>query len=174
MKKLLALLLVLGMASMANAAVSLMVSQGEGLDRAEYTEAVSSQINLYPTDTIWIGVGSDGSAGGYDGGVYIVSGAGSWTGNVATYDSGMPYQYGPFPYAGGYAFYNSTPATVGPTPGADFGIEFHFDAQPDTVVIELRNLAGGLEDTLEIHQIPEPVTLSLLGLGGLALLRRRR
>jgi len=31
-----------------------------------------------------------------------------------------------------------------------------------------------LLDSLTIHQIPEPITLALLGLGGLMLLRRRR
>ena len=33
---------------------------------------------------------------------------------------------------------------------------------------------GTVLHTLNIHQIPEPMTMSLLGLGGLALLRRRR
>jgi hypothetical protein len=32
---------------------------------------------------------------------------------------------------------------------------------------------GVIEDTLTIHQIPEPTTIALLGLGGL-LLRRRK
>ena len=33
---------------------------------------------------------------------------------------------------------------------------------------------GTVLDTLIIHQIPEPMTMALLGLGGLALIRRRR
>jgi len=33
---------------------------------------------------------------------------------------------------------------------------------------------GTVLDTIIVHQIPEPMTMSLLGLGGLALLRRRR
>ncbi len=33
---------------------------------------------------------------------------------------------------------------------------------------------GTVMDSIVIHQIPEPMTMSLLGLGGLALLRRRR
>ena len=34
--------------------------------------------------------------------------------------------------------------------------------------------AGEVLDTIMVRQIPEPMTMSLLGLGGLALLRRRR
>jgi hypothetical protein len=33
---------------------------------------------------------------------------------------------------------------------------------------------GAILDTVTIHQTPEPMTIGLLGLGGLALLRRRR
>jgi len=33
---------------------------------------------------------------------------------------------------------------------------------------------GTVMDSIIVHQIPEPMTMSLLGLGGLALLRRRR
>jgi hypothetical protein len=33
---------------------------------------------------------------------------------------------------------------------------------------------GTLLDTLTIHQVPEPTTLALLGLGGLLALRRRK
>ena len=44
---------------------------------------------------------------------------------------------------------------------------------PDTM--DLSTIpAGTILDTLIIHQIPEPMTMALLGLGGLALIRRRR
>jgi hypothetical protein len=33
---------------------------------------------------------------------------------------------------------------------------------------------GTIIDSITVHQVPEPMTMSLLGLGGLALLRRRR
>jgi hypothetical protein len=33
---------------------------------------------------------------------------------------------------------------------------------------------GAIGDSITIHQIPEPMTMTLIGLGGLALLRRRR
>jgi hypothetical protein len=56
------------------------------------------------------------------------------------------------------------------------GIEFHC-ADEGEVILELwtAGTAGPevLLDTQVIHQIPEPITLTLLGLGGL-LLRRRR
>jgi len=41
---------------------------------------------------------------------------------------------------------------------------------PTVTVVE----AGTVLDSILIHQIPEPMTLSLLAMGGLALLRRRR
>jgi hypothetical protein len=66
-----------------------------------------------------------------------------------------------------------------------WGFAIHCDGEGD-VIVDLTQGAGttgtaggdsyGDADygDLTIHQVPEPVTLSLLGLGGLALIRRRR
>jgi len=50
-------------------------------------------------------------------------------------------------------------------------IDFHCDG-PGDVTLALVNDDGIVIDTQVIHQIPEPLTLALLGLGGLFLKRR--
>jgi len=54
------------------------------------------------------------------------------------------------------------------------GIKLHCERYPGDVTVSL--LDGATADRLDqlvIHQIPEPITLSLLGLGGLFLRRRK-
>jgi len=96
------------------------------------------------------------------------------------------------PWAGGYipvVMFNSYPILMQ-------GLMFHCD-EPTDVTISLVAAGQGITrleydayknvigqtviyapgqvlDTILVHQIPEPMTMSLLGLGGLALLRRRR
>jgi hypothetical protein len=50
-------------------------------------------------------------------------------------------------------------------------IRFHCDG-PYDVTIALVDDDGNIQDTQVIHQVPEPMTLMLLGLGGLFLKRR--
>ena len=52
-------------------------------------------------------------------------------------------------------------------------IAFHCEG-PGEVLLTLLNENFELMDTQLIHQIPEPMTMALLGLGGLALIRRRK
>jgi hypothetical protein len=57
-------------------------------------------------------------------------------------------------------------------------ITFHCDGYdplhiPTDVTLSLFDIEGNLLDTQVIHQIPEPITIALLGLGGLFLRRRK-
>jgi hypothetical protein len=175
MKKLLALLLVLGLASMANAAISLSTSpMGEA---GSFVPAVSSEIVLMTSDTIWIGVDWDGMPGGVDTSTIILEGPASWTGQTQLFaPPALPSAalYNLVDYGYGMILYNSTPsATEGPGIGTQGAYQLHCDGEGE-VIVQVRDLAGGIIQDLVIHQIPEPLTLSLLGLGGLGLLRRRR
>lgn len=53
------------------------------------------------------------------------------------------------------------------------GIKFHCEGEGDVIVSLLDGADGRLLDQVIIHQIPEPITLALLGVGGLFLRRRK-
>ncbi|MHC4575644.1 MAG: PEP-CTERM sorting domain-containing protein [Planctomycetota bacterium] len=53
-------------------------------------------------------------------------------------------------------------------------IVFHCEGPGDVTMTLIFNDFTTVFDTLTIHQIPEPATLALLGLGGLFLMRRRK
>jgi hypothetical protein len=184
MKKLLVVMLVFGMASLANA-MTLQISAGGVLD------PVDTQISLMPSETIVIDIHSpDGYVLGDD--VYfslIVDPAyGSITGGVVTAaappDSGI---YGYDALANGMspggvddgpwgAVMNIAGTAVAPGVYFDDFI-FHCEAIGEAVVSLWSTpdfATFTLEDQLTIHQIPEPATMALLSLGGLFLLRRRK
>jgi hypothetical protein len=175
MRKLLILMLVLGMASMANAALTILV---DGVD-------VGNEITIASSETIWIGIHDDTGGTQYGAAVIIADDVdsqanGAWTGGnnyyapPATPGGGNAY-YGYFSGGIGDVWYlvDQAATTSMPTAGLQGDYEFHCVA-PGDVLIKLTDygLTNAL-DTITIHQIPEPVTLALLGLGGL-LLRRRK
>ena len=171
MKKILVLMLVLGFASMATAGLTLTVN---GLP------AESSTITMAPSEYAIIGLYNDGSVPKTIGYTSIVSGPGSWTGgsNIyvppATGDAyAYNYYYGPTAHGDSWMLFDgdAAPANINGI-GILADYEFHCDDIGD-VTITYVDAALGLMDTLIIHQIPEPVTMALLGLGGLFLRRRK-
>ena len=175
MRKLLILTVVLGMASMANAGLSLVVGGVES----------GGTITIAPTDSIWIGIYDD--TGGAQFSAYLAiaedggadEAGGSWTSGNNVYSPpaipGASNFYTGYlsPYGDSWKLTNSLPITAMPGIGLQADYEFHCDQLGNTAVIELTDLAGAMLDTLTINQIPEPITIALLGLGGLFLRRRK-
>jgi hypothetical protein len=208
MRKLLALGLVLGMASIANAGFVLTVNN----------EPAPGEITLTESETIEIDVdlpdGSINSA--YDVVLELSNDKASFA--VPYFFEGTPPFYQDAEWKNitieaDYTLLSTAPfggtqneqyirvggaMSAGPPPDFLFGpadvfsgIMLHCDGFGDVTLTLKVGLAagnvfydsagtpeewqdGGIMDTLIIHQIPEPMTMALLGLGGLALLRRRR
>ena len=166
MKKLLVLMLVLGLATSANAALTLVSSAGDTLEPSDYTQ---------------IGIYNDTAAAGQGQMAYVViteGDPGSWTGSSNIY---VP------PALGGTNTYYGVMTGIGDIwqsnleiPGVElYGIgvladyEFHCDALGDVTVSLLANDLATVIDSIVIHQVPEPISIALLGLGGLFLRRRK-
>jgi len=175
MKKYVVAILVLCMASLATAGLQLSVNGAVAPD----------EITIKPSDWVSIDVMDDLLGGRADFILYtdvygladlsnprLGSGAGNFP---ATFEG---------PYAGTEGslgvpqeFYVNQAWAVGtaPQPGVIFLFDLHCGGEGD-VLVELWDDRAGYDapvDTLIIHQIPEPATLSILGLGGL-LLRRKK
>jgi hypothetical protein len=193
MKKLLVLLLVLGMASAASAALQISVNGDP--------EPVDSQIYLFPSDTIELDVYSDIDLvpGGEGENMYWVltvdTALGSISGGrVAVADPHTDWYFdGPYDDAVGNGIQGLPAgqngvlgyvATLGATIPAQTlfdQIIFHceWDSGPTVITLWAADPSTATVDqepwdTVTIHQIPEPMTVALLGLGGLFLLRRRK
>ena len=177
MKKFLILLLVLGLASSANAALTLVSSEGDTLLQGGSTRIGIYNDNAAPGQGLitWLSID--------------VSGPGAWIPNDEIFHS--PPSLGP----GGTSLY------YGVLPPGDTGLAYTADlwysdaavASPDPYGVgvlvdygfnciglgnvDIYLIADDLTtvlDKLTIAQIPEPMTIALLGLGGLLLLRRRK
>jgi hypothetical protein len=201
MKKLLVFMLVLGLASLANATingVSLRVAGPYHGDstyipmQSEYQDV--TDITLEPCDYIWIGVYNpiDGTPGtnmqkdNFMLGIVEPSPDTSWTGAYKMYVPplvpGCPENeyYDVIDFGGGivldvwYLQLTDGSPTTANLAGILDAKQLHCDEPFSTDVVQLwdADLTGVL-DSVTIHQVPEPATIALLGLGGL-LLRRKK
>jgi hypothetical protein len=199
MKKLLVLMLVLAMSTAASAVVDLTISVTlDPFGDPIYIEnPQDTEIYLYPSDYIWLDIhGTVSSTTPIN--VWMVAvGPGSMSGGQVLVGDGTVTDYDPmdeiepgFTWGDFFASYGYDVSPMinfiefydSSTPIEDLtGIlfdykEFHCDGEGDVVIYVLNADTGEMEvlDSLVIHQIPEPMTVALLGLGGLFLLRRRR
>jgi hypothetical protein len=177
MKKLLALVLILGIASVTNAAMVGLVAPAPG-------EPGSIENPLVKSDTITIQIVSVGGPLLALGADVTVEGPGSLV--DAGYNVAGDPTFTRAPIVEGQRAllavgdFNG----VGSNPGY---LVFHCDGEGLVLIGIGPNVAvgGSIDGTtfgpvegylpaITIHQVPEPMTMSLLGLGGLALIRRRR
>lgn len=169
MKKLLVLMLVLGLASAANAALSL--SLGGDPAPSEYTMYVCTIIKIDVTSSenntaygAWVGF-DQLDKGEWKPPWTIYPAAGNTASAEDQTGAGYP---GWWLLATG----TSNPDLYPITAGKHFDIDYHCTGMGDVTLI-LQDFNGNELQRMVIHQIPEPVSMVLLGLGGL-LLRRRR
>jgi hypothetical protein len=175
MKKLMTLLLVLAMASVASASM-VWIDQGDMPGEP-----------LWPSDTVVVPVYTDTTLLGLNC-TLTLSGPGTIVGAL---DKATAASYGWDP---GFTYDPVLPGQAVEIGAGNFGgapgpvVAFyliHCDDYGDvTATLTASTGYGGSMDinygtpqiggTITIHQIPEPMTIALLGLGGLALLRRRK
>lgn len=188
MRKLIALLLVLGITSIANAGLQISIN---GIP-----EPPDSEISLGPSEHAVLDIWTDEDIPS-DTFIYwalvakrneaVIAGGNavpplddSNLYSNTIYDDALGLGY-PIPdntngVAGSVAAYSPTIIQAGTTifDNIDFHCELK-DVDTDVLLVLTSDFTGfEIVDRVLIHQTPEPMTLGLLGLGGLGLLRRRR
>jgi len=159
MKKLLVLTLILAMASAANAVLVLSFNGDTEVEVAQVAPSDDFTIDVYQDtatyDEFWVDIQGDAS----------------WSGNGTLYIPPAPSQL-VLSLDYGWIHVSGNPTVDGDV-GTWWDLTMHCDG-PGDVTVDLYDSSGYiLIDSLTIQQIPEPITVALLGLGGL-LLRRRK
>jgi hypothetical protein len=178
MKKLLAVLVVLSLATVANAGLVIGVNG--------VADAPDSSVILTQSDTAMISVVAVGVEFADAPAFLYISGPATLdiTNAINNVTGAAVEIWTDFPQAGDQVFLDFTLPAIGAvialTPAAADGILLHCEGIGDvTLALYMDRTAnvGGtfqLMDTQVIHQIiPEPMTMGLLGLGGLFLRRRK-
>ena len=176
MRKLITVLIVLGMASVVNAAVVLSIDGS----------TTQSEISLAASETFVLGLVSDSSTTGFVSSYFaLIAPASLPDGSLGTPIADLTGEtlfsviqtYSDATLGDGYAM---TPATMGNIPaGTWYTMTYTQNLANYPVVITLYGDDGtGAPDAGNeidmVTVIPEPATIALLGLGGLLLRRRRR
>jgi hypothetical protein len=189
MKKLLVLMLVLGMASMANAVLQISVHNNPpGGETWDPMNPQDSLITIGPSGTLMLDIWTTTPIYLGEGEGYFLLGVatadGTLTGGVSKYPtdnevvyySGMGTAYLPAGEAGDLVGIATFRGAGNPITGIIVDeILFHCEKAGDGAINLYSTdwVTPTLIDSVIIHQIPEPATICLLGLGGL-LLRRRK
>jgi hypothetical protein len=167
MKKLLVLSLVLGIASLATAGLT--ISGYDGRD-------------LMPSDTIILTVEvSDIAASDYtyfavfatEGGSVSKGQNGPGAGNIGGMLGGSTLAF--YPVEGSGIDSNLSDSTGAVLNGTALTFEFHCDGPvPGVIELWVTDFANPeMVDMIQISQVPEPATMALLGLGALVLRRKK-
>jgi hypothetical protein len=183
-------MLVFGVASIANAGVLQISVDGD-------PNPINSEIELKPGETVVLDILTVGDIGVFEShnwALVVDSAFGSISGGVALVQPGVNQMGGiapdpdsdvlpDEPLAGVWGIMSNT--TFSPiADGTVFvdQIEFKCVGEGDAVIqlyemvsgVPFPSQGGTLMDEVIIHQIPEPMTIALLGFGGLLALRRRK
>jgi hypothetical protein len=189
MKKVLVLLLIFALASVASAALQIsahMVGGGEIMGPQGPVDPFNpqdSEIVLHPSEEIWLDIWTNADIVPGEGEGYwalaVLPTEGQIFGGIKLLEDGTIYD-GSIAYTapldgvwGGLSLANMSLIPAGEVIFDQ--IIFHCEAPGDATIVLLRDIFSNPveEDRLVIHQVPEPMTIALLGLGGLFLRRRK-